>query len=149
MRAKPRLLQQRDPEPHPSASGTSRRRGCTRRIQADLEGRGVPAGFSSRVSERLEPFFEDLSAEAYDAVLSGVALAYGVQRRDRGRLQEAQRGVAEIEQLMGGFVDELKKLDEALEALAAYVARMRRPSGAVEEPEPEVEPDVEPEPTLH
>jgi hypothetical protein len=36
---------------------------------------------------------------------------------------------------MGGFSSELRKLDEALRTLAAYVARMRRQTGSRAAPE--------------
>ena len=105
--------------------------GRGRRIRADLERRGVARDFSSSITERLVPFYDELTPEAYEAVLSGVAMAYGVHRRGleaaeaEGR-RSAERGDAEeIERLMKGFAAELRKLDEALETLAAYVSRLR------------------------
>jgi len=121
----------------------------TQRIRADLERRGVSADFSRRVSEGLEPFTEELAPEVYEAVLSGVTMAYGVHRRREsppleggspplGR-REGMEGAApsrveldEMQRLMRDFGNELRKLDEALELLAAYLTRMRaqRPAGA-------------------
>ena len=51
------------------------------RIHADLQRRGVASEFSASICDRLAPFSEDLTPELYDAVLSGVAMAYGVHRR--------------------------------------------------------------------
>jgi hypothetical protein len=99
--------------------------GARQRIEADLGRRGVAAEFSALVSRRLAPFAPELSAEAYEGVLSGIALAYGVHRQAIG---EADPG--ELERLLGGFVEELRKLDEALSTLAAYVSRLGQRSAA-------------------
>jgi hypothetical protein len=102
-----------------SRRGSAQPDSALQRIEKDLERRGVAAEFASHVSKRLAPFVPELSAEAYEGVLSGVALAYGVHREAVG---EADPG--ELERLLGGFVDELRKLDEALGTLAAYVSRL-------------------------
>lgn len=93
--------------------------GTRQRIETDLGRRGVAAEFSASVSRRLAPFAPELSVEAYEGVLSGVALAYGVHRQAVG-----EEDPGELERLLGGFVEELRKLDEALETLAAYVSRL-------------------------
>lgn len=110
------------------------------RIRADLERRGVSSDFSRRISEGLEPFTDELEPNVYEAVLSGVTMAYGVQRRRETGAPEAVRAgsspsrgeLDEMQRLMGEFGNELRKLDEALELLAAYLTRMRaqRPAGA-------------------
>ncbi len=100
------------------------------RISADLRRRGVSSEFSTSICDRLAPFSEDLTPELYDAVLSGVAMAYGVHRRGVETARDTERDLAEVERLMTGFVSELRKLDETLETLAAYVSRMRSQSGA-------------------
>ena len=84
--------------------------------------------FSDSISDRLEPFSEDLTAETYEAVLSGVTMAYGVHRRGLQGVGNDVPDVEAIEHLMSGFVSELRKLDEALETLAAYVTRLRGPT---------------------
>jgi len=99
------------------------------RIHADLRRRGVAAEFSASICDRLAPFFEDLTPELYDAVLSGVAMAYGVHRRGVESSRANGPSVREVERLMGGFVSELRKLDETLETLAAYVTRLRTQTG--------------------
>ena len=93
------------------------------RIRRDLEQRGVAPDFSRSVSDRLEPFTEELSIDAYEAILSGVAMAYGVHRRGPG--PPAVADFDSMQRLMSDFADELHKLDEALEMLAAYVVRLR------------------------
>jgi hypothetical protein len=96
------------------------------RIREDLEKLGVAPDFSRSVSERLERFAADLAPDSYDAVLSGVAMAYGIHRKGLQGFKKTARDLDEVQRLMGGFASELRKLDEALRTLAAYVARMRR-----------------------
>jgi hypothetical protein len=97
------------------------------RIRRDLEARGVPAGVSRALSARLVGLTLSLAPDAYDAILSGVAVAYGVQS-PLDEVREHLASLDEVERLMGGFVDELQKLEEALETLAAYVTRLRATS---------------------
>jgi hypothetical protein len=97
-----------------------------KRIREDLEKLGIAPEFSRSVSVRLERFSNELPADTYDAVLSGVAMAYGVHRKGLEGFKKTARDLDEVQRLMGGFASELRKLDEALRTLAAYVARMRR-----------------------
>lgn len=96
------------------------------RIREDLEKLGVAPEFSHSVSERLERFTGELAPDTYEAVLSGVAMAYGVHRKGLEGFKKTARDLDEVQRLMSGFASELRKLDEALRTLAAYVARMRR-----------------------
>jgi hypothetical protein len=96
------------------------------RIREDLEKLGVAPEFSRSVSARLERFAAELAPDTYEAVLSGVAMAYGVHRKGLQGFKKTARDLEEVQRLMGGFASELRKLDEALRTLAAYVARMRR-----------------------
>lgn len=95
-------------------------------ICEDLEKLGIAPEFSRPVSERLERFSNELTVDTYDAVLSGVAMAYGIHRRGLEGFKKTARDLDEVQRLMSGFASELRKLDEALRTLAAYVARMRR-----------------------
>jgi hypothetical protein len=95
-------------------------------IREDLEKLGVAPEFSRSVAERLEQFADELAPDTYDAVLSGVAMAYGIHRKGLQGFKKTARDLDEVQRLMSGFASELRKLDEALRALAAYVARMRR-----------------------
>jgi hypothetical protein len=92
-------------------------------------GAEVASEFSASICDRLAPFSEDLTPELYDAGLSGVAMAYGVHRRGAEASRENGTNFREVERLMGGFVSELRKLDETLETLAAYVSRLRTQTG--------------------
>lgn len=96
------------------------------RIRADLARRGVPEEFSRAMSQELEPVARELAPDAYEAVLAGVAMAWGAQRRGGAREGEPRRpDLDEMERLLGAFAEELGKLDEALELLAAYLTRIR------------------------
>jgi len=95
-------------------------------IREDLERRGVSSEFSGSVSARLAEIAGDLSAEEYTAVLEGVAAAYGVHRQCEGRNARAES--REIHRLVQDFAVELKKLDEGLRILSAYLVRIRERS---------------------
>ena len=101
-------------------------------IQFDLEERGVAAEFSEALAERLDRVADRLHPEIYDAVLTGATLAYGQHRRSLDALQHSSRDLDEIQTLLTAFGEELQKLDEALETLAAYTLRMRSQSGTSE-----------------
>ena len=95
-------------------------------IREDLARRGVASEFSGSVSARLAEIAGDLSAAEYAAVLEGVAAAYGVHRQCEGRSARAESG--EIHRLVQDFAVELKKLDEGLRILSAYLVRIRERS---------------------
>ena len=98
-----------------------------KRILHDLEQRGITAEFSEALADRLGRVADRLHPEIYDAVLTGATLAYGEHRRSLEALQSG-RDVEEIQTLLSAFGDELQKLDEALEVLAAYTLRIRSQS---------------------
>ena len=91
------------------------------RIRADLESKGVAPEFSQPVADRLAEIAPDFSSAEYEAVLDGVAAAYGVHQRDF----DTPGDVNEIQRLMDGFTGELRKLEEGLQILSTYVHRMR------------------------
>lgn len=92
------------------------------RIRADLERRGVAPEFSQPVADRIAAIAPDLTPEEYAGVLSGVAAAYGVHRQDAERQSPDAH---EMERLMSDFAGELRKLDEGLRVLSAYLVRIR------------------------
>ncbi len=109
------------PDSGGAALGGLRRRS---HIRADLEERGVGGAFSAPVAERLEEVAVDLSSSEYSAVLEGVAAAYDVYREDCEALAHSSRDIDEIQRLMQGFAGELRKLEEGLRIVSAYVLRM-------------------------
>ena len=105
-------------------------RGATRRrIRADLETRGVARELSQPMAARLAPLLKAVSSRAYGAALDAAAATVAVARVD-GELERDRAGdVAEIQRLMLGFTDELRKLEEGLRILSAFVLRMRSRAG--------------------
>jgi orotate phosphoribosyltransferase len=99
-------------------------------IQADLAARGIEAALARRLAAAIEKRVGVLDAPRYQGVIAGVALAVSAQRRELSALRKAADELGEVRRLLGSFTDELEKLDEALETLAAYVVRMKNPQPA-------------------
>jgi hypothetical protein len=116
-------------------------------IRQDLEQRGVASGLSLPLAEQLEGLTSGLPPDAYDALLRGIVLATRTRQIDASpqpravhdeaspgsggeQLRTAPEPLREVERLMGAFGTELKKLEESLETLAAYVTRLRTVSGS-------------------
>lgn len=97
-----------------------------RRIQADLENKGVAPEFSQSVANRISAIASTLAPEEYGAVLDGVALAYGVHREGRASQRQRAKEVAELARLVRGFAEELRKLEEGVRILSAYLSRIRQ-----------------------
>ena len=100
------------------------------RMKRHLENRGVPSEWAVVLAARLEQRVEGLDRDAYELVLEGVADAFGGRWESRDALTDRLCEVREIERLMAAFAEELGKLDEVLEVLAAHVRRMRLRSEA-------------------
>ncbi|MBM4385727.1 MAG: hypothetical protein FJ091_20455 [Deltaproteobacteria bacterium] len=96
-------------------------------IQADLVARGLDAALAHRLAQAIEKRAAALDAGRYQGVVAGIALAFTSQKRELEALRKAADELGEMQRLLGSFTDELTKLDEALETLAAYVVRMKRP----------------------
>jgi len=94
-------------------------------IERELTSRGLDDAFARETAERLAPFADDLPESQYDALISGVVLAFGVHRRCVEAFRKTSQDLEEVQQLLGSFGGELQKLDEALELLSAYAARLR------------------------
>lgn len=89
------------------------------RILADLGERGIAEELRGAFVERLASVSAVGSPEAYRAALDAVELAY------RSGGAAASGSSHELEQLLIGFAGELRKLEEAMRTLEAYVTRMR------------------------
>ena len=98
---------------------------CGADIRTELEQRGVAADFAESLAEKLELQLSRCDPAALEAALDAVGMAYSEENRAQTELSRSVRELQEVERLMGNFVGELSKLDEALEVLAAYVRRMR------------------------
>jgi len=95
------------------------------RIRADLERRGVGEPLAEAFSQRLAEIAADLSASEYHAAILAMAAAYEVVQADAGELESRCRDVREIQHLMQGFAVELRKLEEGLRIVSAYLVRLR------------------------
>jgi hypothetical protein len=107
-----------------------------RRLRADLESRGLSREISQPMATRLAPLLKSTSTRAYGAALDAAAAAVEVVRGGAGEPPERAASapdragdVAEIQRLMLGFTDELRKLEEGLRILSAFVVRMRTRAG--------------------
>lgn len=98
------------------------------RIRRDLEERGVPESVSTALSTCMAQEASRLDPRTYEGFLKGAALTFAVHRDAKPELRATVQGLGEMQRLMGDFSDELRKLDEALEILSAYVVRMRSQS---------------------
>lgn len=98
---------------------------------------GVPREFAAPLLPMLERLaYQDPSSEEWLAVLKGIALAYrssvAAEAEDPqdGPLPpgpiRAEAGVAEVCGLMNQFSSELRKLDESLKVLTAYLERVHQ-----------------------
>jgi len=96
-------------------------------IEAELVARGIEAPLARRLAEAIAKRGSVLDASRYQGVIAGIALAVAAQRRELTQLRKAADELGEMQRLLSSFTDELKKLDEALETLAAYVVRMKNP----------------------
>ncbi len=114
-----------DARPGPSAK--------KRRLRADLESRGLSREIAQPMATRLAPLLKAASTRAYGAALDAAAAAVEVVRDDTSRETDGAGDragdVAEIQRLMLGFTDELRKLEEGLRILSAFVVRMRTRAG--------------------
>jgi hypothetical protein len=95
------------------------------RIRVDLERRGVAEHFSEPFAERLAEIASALSASEYHAAILAMAAAYEVVRGDAGDIDRRCRDVRQIQQLMQGLAEELRKLEEGLHIVSAYLVRLR------------------------
>ncbi len=93
-------------------------------VRSDLEQRGIDPEFSRPVAERLVAVAMDLSADEYAAILDGVSAAYGVHREISEPHDADLRQANELHRLIDGFTGELRKFDEGLRMLSAYLVRM-------------------------
>jgi len=93
-------------------------------IARELENRGVPRDASRPVAKRLIGPLSNLDPCSYAAALDGAAAAWAAQRAEHRVLERSARNIEDIEHLMQGLGDELRKLEEGLRVVSAYVVRM-------------------------
>lgn len=103
---------------------------AAQRIVRELERRGVAPGFALPVAERLASAGDPPDAAMREATYEGVRAAYEAHRNDCEALEESARNIDEIQRLMQGFAGELRKLEEGLRMVSAYVLRMHDKANA-------------------
>jgi hypothetical protein len=94
------------------------------RLRRELEARGIDPVFVDAVLARLAPPGVALAAAAHAAIVDGVVAAYRAHQTGQENLRRSLRELAEMSRLMEDFAAELRKLDEALKTLAAYLERI-------------------------
>lgn len=98
-------------------------------LRRELERRGVAADLAERLAADLSVLSDSLTPEARLGAVKGVALASAVHRERAEAFRRSQEDLAEIERLMSAFASELKKVDEAVKILSAFVGRVREQAG--------------------
>jgi hypothetical protein len=93
-------------------------------VRSDLEELGIDPEFSQPVAVRLVAIAPGLTAAEYAAILDGVTAAYSVHRDRTGPSDVGDKQGNELRRLMEGCTGELRKLDEGLQMLSAYLIRM-------------------------
>ncbi len=101
----------------------------TEQLAQELEARGVPASFAVPVAEHLAASGR-LPHQQRSPILAGVVAAYAAHQPDYEALEESAKNIDEIQRLMQGFAGELRKLEEGLRVVSAYVLRMHDKANA-------------------
>lgn len=99
------------------------------RVCADLAKLGVLGEESKRIAKAILGQLRQTGPDAYEDLFAGVRFSQQARLDVVVDLKSTQREFRQLERLMGGFATELRKLDEVLEVLAAYVRRMRSSTG--------------------
>lgn len=94
-------------------------------LRRELEQNGVATELAERLAFDLETLSGSLTPEARLAAVKGVALASAAHRERADAFRRSQEELVEIERLMSAFASELKKVDEAVKILSAFVGRVR------------------------
>jgi hypothetical protein len=95
------------------------------RIALGLGCRGVSEECCGSAARMLEPKLRGLSDEVTGWMLDGIALILVNPASDGSRLAEPKRRIASEHRVFEGFSLELRKLDETVKVLNAYLERMR------------------------
>ena len=95
------------------------------RIRGELEQRGVSPELAGALALRLQQLVSALGVSGCQAVCDAALAASGAPENLPAPSARSADELDEIQRLMGAFADELRKLDEALQLLVAYLARIR------------------------
>jgi hypothetical protein len=95
------------------------------RIRGELEQRGVSPELAGALALRLQQLVSALGVSGCQAVCDAALAASGAPENLPAPPVRSADELDEIQRLMGAFAGELRKLDEALQLLATYLARIR------------------------
>ena len=95
------------------------------RIRVELEQRGVSPELASALALRLQELVTALGVSGCKAVCDAALVASGAKELPPSPVARGMGDLDEISRLMGAFVEELGKLDEALRLLTTYLGRIR------------------------
>ncbi|HKE10253.1 MAG TPA: hypothetical protein VKE73_01645 [Myxococcota bacterium] len=113
-------------EPSSPASAAAREGSRVRnRIRGELEQRGVSPELAGALALRLQQLVSALGVSGGQAVCDAALAASGAPENLPDTAARSADELDEIQRLMGAFADELRKLDEALQLLVTYLARIR------------------------
>jgi len=104
------------------------------RVCTDLAKVGMIGEEARRVADAIVEQLRLTGPGGYEDLVAGVRFSVQVRVETTGEFDVLQREVKQLERLMVGCATELRKLDEVLEVLAAYVRRMRHSAGEDEDP---------------
>ena len=91
---------------------------------------GASRGIGAGIAERLAAEGDPSEAALREATHEGVRAAYEAHRSDCEALEANAANIDEIQRLMQGFAGELRKLEEGLRMVSAYVLRMHDKANA-------------------
>jgi hypothetical protein len=95
------------------------------RIRGELEQRGVSPELAGALALRLQELVTALGVSGCQAVCDAALAASGAPEVLPTPVARCTNELDEIQRLMDAFAGELQKLDEALQLLVAYLARIR------------------------
>ena len=103
------------------------------RVCADLAKSGLLGEEAKRIADAIIEQLRLTGAQGYEDLIAGVRFSHQARAEVMADWDRMQRELRQLERLMSGFGTEIRKLDEVLEVLAAYVRRMRSSIGDGEE----------------
>ena len=99
------------------------------RVCTDLAKTGLLGEEAKRIAEAIVEQLRLTGPGGYEDLLAGVRFSHQARADAMADWTRMQRELRQLERLMSGFGTEIRKLDEVLEVLAAYVRRMRTSVG--------------------
>jgi len=112
-----------------SVEQTDERAKLEARVREDVELQGVIGEEGKRVARAVVDVAIANGAESYAFLLQGIRIANDARGDVAADLARSNRELQQLDRLMRGFSSELRKLDEVVEVLAAYLRRMRTTAG--------------------